>query len=114
MKMNSKVTLAKIKSELKKYEQAKLKMERHEIVLNNYLKSKIINDSGKCNLDSSFGDTLFKSSFEMDDIALSHLAGDGLCLMFGVYGMHINTAIKKIKEDGYIYTSKITDIDLSY
>lgn len=114
MSTDKKVTLAKIKSELKKYEQARLKMDKHESNLNAYLKSKIINDARKYNLSSPLNDTLSEGSFEMDDIALSNLAGDGLCLMFGVYGMHINTAINKIEEDGYIYTSKITDIDLSY
>ena len=108
------ITPSKIQAELNKYNKARLRMQRYENRLNTYLKSKIINDVGKYNLNPSQNKTLFEGSFEDNDIALSHLAGDGLCLMFGVYGMSINTAIRKIKEDGYIYTSKITEVDLSY
>ena len=106
--------LHKIQLELKKYNDAQLKMEGSESRLNKYLKSKIINDCGDYNLNDSSKNTLFNGSFDNEDIYLSNLAGDGLCLMFGVYGMHINTAIQKIQEDGYIYTSKITNVDLSY
>ena len=38
MKAGSKATIAQIQSELRKYEQAKLKMEGHETKLNAYLK----------------------------------------------------------------------------
>ena len=101
MKAEDKATLAQIQSELRKYEQAQLKMEGHETKLNAYLKSKIIHDSQNLHFDD-------------DEISLSDLAGDGLCFMFVFHGMHIKTAIRKIREDGDIYTSKITNIDLSF